>query len=343
MAHVDEMAVHDFEFSSTDGRLPSHPSSAFSLALGGLLGDVRIDHVCGVAPSSAHVEVRTGADTAVGAGSHELVRGTWQIVGDGGQKSLFLAVFDQVRTTVLTQGRRVDVPAGHLFVASSKVPFTVIHEGAYRWHLIRVDVSVIRLPPATVERVLYRPHELSPYLRQLIENVIPVTAARDEDGRPTVDVVGFDRYVAGLAEMILRSVRDAEHDLVPGTARRQLVERYILRNLTDAELSVSTVAAAHSISRRRLYQLFKDSGVGVAEFIRQARIDRAKALLADPAYRDQMIGQIAELVGIHSAAHFSRLFRVVTGRSPRAFRRSTVRTPLGQEEPASTPRSNRSS
>jgi AraC-like DNA-binding protein len=315
------MTAHGFELASTGRRSRPRSDSEVGQALGGLLGTVEVEHVFRDAPATVQIEIRTGTDTAVGAGTHDLLRGTWRI-GGGGGKSLFLAVFDQVRTTVLTQGRRVDVPAGHLFAGSSEVPFTVIQEGACRWHVIRVDRSVIQLPAATVDRVLYRPYGLSRYLRQLIENIMPITAGRGADGRPTIDVVGLDHYLTGLAELILRSIHDADHDISPGVAKREHIERYIRRNLTDARLSVSTIAAAHAVSRRGLYQLF--DGAGVASFIRRARIDKAKALLADPAYRDHSIRRIGELVGIHSAQHFSHLFRETTGESPVVFRRSAA-------------------
>ncbi|SEP19437.1 AraC family transcriptional regulator [Amycolatopsis saalfeldensis] len=289
-------------------------------ALRRLLGDVEIEHVFRDAPTTVRLEIRAGAETAIGTGAHDLLRGTWQIGGGG--KSIFLAVFDQARTTVLTQGRRIDVPAGHLFAGSSEVPFTVIQEGACRWHVIRVGGSLIQLPPATVDRVLYRPYALSPQARQLIENIMPITAGLDGDGQPAVDVAGLDHYLSGLAELILRSIHATGPDAGPGTARREHIERYIRRNLTDPRLCVGSVAAAHAVSRRRLYQLF--DGAGVARFIRRARIDKAKALLADPAYRDQSIRQIAESVGIRSAQHFSHLFREATGESPLSFRRNAV-------------------
>ncbi|HEY3710078.1 MAG TPA: helix-turn-helix transcriptional regulator [Amycolatopsis sp.] len=294
-------------------------------ALRRLLGNVEIEHVFRDAPATVHLEVRAGAETAIGTGTHDLLRGTWQIGGGGGGKSVYLAVFDQVRTTVLTRGRRIDVPAGHLFAGSSEVPFTVIQEGACRWHVIRVDESVIQLPSATVDRVLYRPYGLSRQLRQLIENIMPITAGPGADGQPAIDVVGLDHYLSGLAELILRSIHAAEPDAGPGTARREHIERYIRRNLTDAQLCVGTVAAAHAVSRRRLYQLF--DGAGVASFIRRARIEKAKALLADPTYRDHSIRQIADSVGIRSAQHFSHLFREATGESPLAFRRSAAVQP----------------
>lgn len=79
------------------------------------------------------------------------------------------------------------------------------------------------------------------------------------------------------------------------------------------------MAEALFISRRRLYQLF-DDGQGVSERIRGLRIDRAKALLADPAKAARGIGEIAKDCGFVSAAHFSRTFRQVVGRTPSEFR-----------------------
>ncbi|WP_188316529.1 helix-turn-helix transcriptional regulator [Solihabitans fulvus] len=315
------MTRYEFEFGPTDRRERLRRGAELRTALCGLLGQVHVDLVSRGAPTRMAVEVRTGIETAVGSGAHNLLRDTWQI-GGGARKSLFLAVFDQARTTVLSRGLRVDIPAGHLFLASSRQPFTVIQEGACRWHVVRIDASAIQLPEAIVDQVLYRPYELGRHLRLLIENVIPATDSPGPGGRPAVDVVGFDHYVTGLAELILRSVHDADHDLPADAVRRRQVERYITRNLTDTELSVSVIAAAHAVSRRRLYQLF--GGTGVAGFLRQARVGRAKALLADPAYRNHGIGQIAQLVGIRSPAHFSRLFREATGRSPLEFRRNST-------------------
>jgi two-component system response regulator YesN len=47
------------------------------------------------------------------------------------------------------------------------------------------------------------------------------------------------------------------------------------------------------------------------------KIDKAKELLLDEQYS---IKQVAALVGIHNPLYFSRLFRKLTGQSPRQFR-----------------------
>jgi transcriptional regulator GlxA family with amidase domain len=95
-------------------------------------------------------------------------------------------------------------------------------------------------------------------------------------------------------------------------------------HLAEQSLSADRIAEALYISRRRLYQLF-DDGQGVSERLKGLRIERAKALLADPAKAGRGIAEIARDCGFTSAPHFSRTFRRATGRTPREFREQALR------------------
>ena len=135
-----------------------------------------------------------------------------------------------------------------------------------------------------------------------------------------LDPHGLSHHLLGLAELVLRSALRAELERVDSlVARRREALEYMREHLSDPALSADRVAEALFISRRRLYQLF-DDGQGVSERIRGLRIDRAKALLADPAKAARGIGEIAKDCGFVSAAHFSRTFRQVVGQTPSEFR-----------------------
>jgi len=322
MAQSGKVTVHTFSLHSTEDQ-PDQPVPDLYLILEKLLGNVTVGfNRCGAA-ADLQIEVRAGVDAAVGAGSYNLPQQTWQITdtADGLQRSLYVGVFQDSATTVLVQGRRIEIPAGHLLIATSGVPFTIIQKGQCRWQLIRVSAAAVQLPSDTIDRLVYHPFQLNSYLRKLIADVVPGPDQRRSTEPALIDVIGFDRYLAGLTEMILRCSMDSADDLLPSSAGRQEVERFIRRNLSDAQLSVRTVATANAVSRRRLYQIFAGAGIGVAEFIRRTRLEKALALLADPAYDSMAISQIAHEVGISSPAHFSRLFRQATGASPLEFRR----------------------
>ncbi|MFD0200984.1 MULTISPECIES: helix-turn-helix transcriptional regulator [Saccharothrix] len=135
-----------------------------------------------------------------------------------------------------------------------------------------------------------------------------------------LDPHGLSHHLLGLAELVLRSALRAELERVDSlVARRREALDYMREHLADPTLSADRVAEALFISRRRLYQLF-DDGQGVSERIRGLRIDRARALLADPAKAARGIGEIAKDCGFVSAAHFSRTFRQVVGQTPSEFR-----------------------
>lgn len=136
----------------------------------------------------------------------------------------------------------------------------------------------------------------------------------------SLDQHGIKPYLTGLAELVLRSALRTELNRADAiaTRRRDAVE-FIKENLADPGLSADRIADALFISRRRLYQLF-DDGDGVSGRIRQLRIDRAKELLGDPAHAVKGIGEISRQCGFANAAHFSRTFRKVVGRTPRDYR-----------------------
>lgn len=70
--------------------------------------------------------------------------------------------------------------------------------------------------------------------------------------------------------------------------------------------------------RRHLFRAFRaELGASPAEAQRLLRLDRAAVLLARSNLQVQ---EIAEATGFASPFHFSRAFRKIYGRSPRAFR-----------------------
>ncbi|MGM1059966.1 helix-turn-helix transcriptional regulator [Saccharothrix sp. Mg75] len=164
--------------------------------------------------------------------------------------------------------------------------------------------------------LMFQPVPVDPALRSVFSGAVAHVLAAAH----VLDPHGLAHHLVGLAELVLRSALRAELDRVDAlAARRREALEYIREHLADPELGADRVAEALFISRRRLYQLF-DDGQGVSERIRGLRIDRAKALLADPAKAGRGIGEIARDCGFVSAAHFSRTFRQVVGSTPSEYR-----------------------
>lgn len=103
-------------------------------------------------------------------------------------------------------------------------------------------------------------------------------------------------------------------------AARLRAEREIERRLSEPGLNAETLAEGLGMSRSALYRLFVEDN-GVAAAIGQARLARARDLLADPseAFR---ISQVGYACGFASPAQFTRAFQRAFRMSPSEFRAS---------------------
>jgi AraC-like DNA-binding protein len=93
---------------------------------------------------------------------------------------------------------------------------------------------------------------------------------------------------------------------------------FIARNLGDANLTSTTIAAAVNISANHLQRLFKSKGTSLMRYVWLARLDKAATLLsASSAGRCSSVTDIAYQCGFSNAAHFSRAFKERYGLPPR--------------------------
>jgi len=98
------------------------------------------------------------------------------------------------------------------------------------------------------------------------------------------------------------------------------VAKFVEDNLADPALGPISIAAAVGISTRHLHRLFANRGKTPGEWIRECRLDRCRADLADPRLRGRSVTEIAFSWGFCDSAHFSHAFKKRFGISPRAFR-----------------------
>src|SRR5436190_3913711 len=92
--------------------------------------------------------------------------------------------------------------------------------------------------------------------------------------------------------------------------------RKFIHEHSDDELSLTKVAKFAHISTNHFSEKFKEvTGVNFVEYIARARTEKARDLLQNSTRR---ISEIAFAVGFQSLSQFNRVFRRLTGKSPRA-------------------------
>lgn len=85
-------------------------------------------------------------------------------------------------------------------------------------------------------------------------------------------------------------------------------------------ISMLLIAERFWVNPSYLSRYFKTyMGINIVQYIRSMRIFYAKSLLQSS---DMSIAEVAEMVGIKSASHFSKIFENEVGESPSKFRKS---------------------
>ena len=127
--------------------------------------------------------------------------------------------------------------------------------------------------------------------------------------------------VTSLASAMLRSAWESAPAL-PSSAEAMHVAMvsFIRVHVRSPFLSPETVAKAHFVSRRRLYEIFEASGESPADTIRRERIECAKFELSDPGRATTSIADIAFELGFSDVTTFTRAFRRYVGCTPSEWR-----------------------
>ncbi len=129
------------------------------------------------------------------------------------------------------------------------------------------------------------------------------------------DVEGCIRFCRQCALDYCQLVR--EYTLHKGSTLTQRVASYISTDLS-ADLSLKAIAQVMNVNASYLSSLFKkEMGVSLTSFVNNRRIERAKRLLS---MTNLPIKTIAQQCGVPDIYYFGRLFKKITGTTPKAWR-----------------------
>lgn len=225
--------------------------------------------------------------------------------------------------------RQKVVPTGGLLAVDLSGAYDYSWSGDGAAGCIQIPFDRLGLPVDAVRRAAPEIHA-SPYHRMVTDHVAHL--ARDpaallaDPATTTVAHASVDLVRALLASALAAVGADG----MTGPATRQAmaetlparVRAYARRHLADPGLSPATIAAAHHVSVRHLYQVFAAAGQSLEQWIIEERLQRARHELARPDGRRRSIAAVARRCGFRDPTHFTRRFKARYGMLPSQWRRS---------------------
>jgi acetamidase/formamidase/AraC-like DNA-binding protein len=147
------------------------------------------------------------------------------------------------------------------------------------------------------------------------------TAAATMDSLSTAEWRGLEQAVAELFLTMVAGEGEPVASATPSlVALFNRVTLAIERRLHDPHLTADRIARAEGISERYLQKLFQQNDVSFGYYLRDRRLERARAALVSPGDIHTLVADIAYRCGFGDAANFNRLFKERFGSPPGVFR-----------------------
>lgn len=217
---------------------------------------------------------------------------------------------------------QVAVPPGGIVTFDSSRPYTLTMPEPFRMVAVRAQHRSLGLTPDSTRHLKTNSWSSLTGIGALASQALAALGQHlTELDEASLEPLGS--AIAGLVTSLFNERLHFAED--PRLDRRTLMAsicRTARECLADSELSPAMLARRHSISLRSLQMLFAEHGTSPAKWIRDERLQRVRADLADPRHAHLTVAMIGERWGLVDASQVSRLFRAKYGISPSQYRKN---------------------
>ncbi|MBQ8894385.1 MAG: helix-turn-helix transcriptional regulator [Clostridia bacterium] len=237
-----------------------------------------------------------------------------QKTGEGQLKTATVArvyLVTEGHAAVMSSGVRKAVGPGDLFFILPSVAYVIEGDESFKYMYISflgLRGSVILERLNINARNFYFPdfQALEPLWRQGI-------AMSNEFS----DLISESVLLHTFAAIGQRTAENRENEVAAGADRFLLIKRHIDDHFSSPALSLESIAREFSYNKKYLSTAFKKYfKMGVTEYINAVRINHACVLIGE---NYTGVSDIAFLCGFKDAMYFSKVFKRITGQSPKDF------------------------
>jgi AraC family transcriptional activator of tynA and feaB len=253
----------------------------------------------------------------VGAASPQLRR-TPARIAHTRHPAYFLVQFRVGHGTLRQRGRDLHIRAGECALIDGTQPYDLECPQT-------TSAAILRMPDAWLRRWLPNPESASPLLFSQADWSSALCAAMASLRLETCADLALPRSAVAeqIASLLALAVGKGPAVESPRSLLRALIGT-LCERLEEADLSPSTVAAQHGISKRTLHYAFAAAGTTFVEQLMQLRLERARAILSNASQTPPRIEDVATRCGFTDPSHFARRFRQKYSHAPLQYRRAVL-------------------
>ena len=229
----------------------------------------------------------------------------------------FLLTTTQAGCAIRAAGGDLEIPAGGFVLHSKARAHEFIHLWGGRTETLQLPRAALAQRVAGLEEA---PLRLLP--QGIPEPALAMGYAQLLASSPTLSAPLLQSAQSHLLELMAHMLAPAGHGAQPPDCdavhvpRLALIQRDILARIAQPDLTLAQIARLHHLTPRQVQRLFARADTCFSDFVRDARLDRVRAALADPRQRQRRVLQIVLDNGFDDFSAFGRAFRRRFGMTP---------------------------
>lgn len=228
--------------------------------------------------------------------------------------------------TMLQGNRETRLEPGMMTLYDTSRPYGLVADDDFSFLVAMFPKRAIALPAGVASELAALPLPLTCGVGALLETYL---AALGDDPQLLSQPVAhrLESTFFALLTLLLSETLDVARSDESGQRTSTLLRilGYIEEHLADPGLDPQHIAKQHFVSLRHLHNLFRITGVSVAQWIKHRRLEATRRDLCDPLREKESISLIAERRGFEDNSYFSRVFKDAYGVTPGEWQRTQVR------------------
>ncbi|WP_426004326.1 helix-turn-helix domain-containing protein [Paenarthrobacter sp. NyZ202] len=225
-------------------------------------------------------------------------------------------------SVVAQDGREAALTPGDFAIYDTTRPYDLYFDDAFRMMVVMFPPEALHLNRKSIATLTASRVSGRQGLGSLTSALLGAVAKQLHEGSVTDAASVSDALLNLISAVFAERVPPSSPLSHERLALMERIEAFVASRLSDPELSVSDIAAAHNVSVRYLQKLFEERDDTVSAWLRRQRLEKCRTDLLDPRLQTRPVSVVGMHWGFTDASSFSRAFKSAFGYSPSEYRYS---------------------